>query len=67
MLRKRVGMIFQNFNLLDRQDVYSNIAFPVTIDRKLTKEDHERIQELIDIVGLKGYESVSKRSKSITL
>lgn len=57
MLRKKIGMIFQNFNLLDRQNVFDNIAFPIKLDRKLTDDDHRKIEGLIEIVGLKGYEN----------
>lgn len=57
MLRKKIGMIFQEFNLLDRQTVYSNIALPIKLDHKLEESDHNRINELIELVGLKGYEN----------
>lgn len=57
MLRKRIGMIFQGFNLLNRQTVYENISFPVKLNRKLNDNDHQRINDLIKIVGLEGYEN----------
>ena len=56
MFRRKVSMIFQTFNLLDRKTVYENIALPITFQRKLTKEDNNKIIELIELVGLQGYE-----------
>lgn len=53
-LQKRIGMIFQNFNLLERLDVYDNIALPLKfwgINPK-SKESKERILNLIHLVGL---------------
>lgn len=53
-LRKDMGMIFQNFNLLSRLDVYDNIALPLRfwgIDPK-SKEAQDKIHNLIELVGL---------------
>lgn len=57
MLRKNIGMIFQNFNLLDRQTVFNNIAFPIKLIRSLTKLDIININSLIDKVGLSEYKN----------
>lgn len=56
MLRQKMGMVFQNFNLLSRQTVFDNIAFPIKLERKITREDKKKIYEIIELVGLKGYE-----------
>jgi D-methionine transport system ATP-binding protein len=53
-LRKDMGMIFQNFNLLSRLDVYENVALPMKfwgIDPK-TPEAKKKITNLIKLVGL---------------
>ena len=53
-LQKRIGMIFQNFNLLERLDVYDNIALPLKfwgLNPK-SKENKEKIKDLIHLVGL---------------
>ncbi|MCH3960848.1 MAG: methionine ABC transporter ATP-binding protein [Solobacterium sp.] len=53
-LRKDMGMIFQNFNLLSRLDVYENVALPMKfwgIDSK-TPEAKKKITNLIKLVGL---------------
>ena len=57
MLRKNIGMIFQNFNLLDRQTVFNNIAFPIKLERTLNNTDITRINQLIDRVGLSEYKN----------
>ncbi|WP_373897245.1 methionine ABC transporter ATP-binding protein [Haloimpatiens sp. FM7315] len=52
-LRKDMGMIFQNFNLLNTRTVYENVALPLKIwkvDKKFVKK---RVLELLDLVGLK--------------
>ncbi|MBQ3890028.1 MAG: ATP-binding cassette domain-containing protein, partial [Lachnospiraceae bacterium] len=53
-LQKRIGMIFQNFNLLERLDVYDNIALPLKFwgIKPKSKESKERILNLIHLVGL---------------
>ena len=54
-LRRNMGMIFQNFNLLERLDVYDNVALPMRfwgINPK-TDESRKKIEDLIELVGLK--------------
>ena len=50
--RKRIGMIFQHFNLMQSRTVEGNIAFPLK-GQKLTKaEISSRIDSLLKLVGL---------------
>lgn len=50
--RKKIGMIFQHFNLMNSRDVYHNIAYPLK-DSKLSKdEEKKKVRELLNIVGL---------------
>ena len=53
-LQKRMGMIFQGFNLLERLDVYHNIALPMKFwgIPTNTPEAKEKILNLIKLVGL---------------
>ena len=53
-LQKRMGMIFQGFNLLERLDVYHNVALPMKFWRipTNTPEAKEKILNLIKLVGL---------------
>ena len=53
-LQKQMGMIFQSFNLLERLDVYDNVALPMKFwgGKTRTPESREKIQRLIRLVGL---------------
>ncbi len=53
-LQKRMGMIFQSFNLLERLDVYANVALPMKFwgIPTNTPEAKEKIMNLIKLVGL---------------
>ena len=57
--RKKVSMIFQDFNLLNQKTVYQNIEFPLTLDKhyKKNEEDAARIKNLIKLVGLEAKEA----------
>lgn len=52
-LRKDVGMIFQNFNLLTRKNVFDNVALPLEVWNIPKEERNKRVQSLIELVGLK--------------
>ncbi len=56
LLRKDIGMIFQSDHLLSRKTVLENVLFPITLHRKLIATDYKYAQQLIDEVGLNGYE-----------
>ena len=51
-LRKRVGVIFQGYNLLMQRTVSENIAFPLELARMPKPEIRDRVRELLDLVGL---------------
>lgn len=53
-LRKDMGMIFQNFNLLQRLDVYDNVALPMRFwgNNPNTPESKKKIEDLVNLVGL---------------
>lgn len=50
--RRRVGMIFQQFNLLSSRTVAGNVAFPLEIAGVSRPEILPRVRELLDLVGL---------------
>ncbi|MFC5651675.1 methionine ABC transporter ATP-binding protein [Paenibacillus solisilvae] len=52
MQRRRIGMIFQHFNLLSLATVRSNIAFPLRLAKMGMKEIDRRVNELLKLVGL---------------
>lgn len=57
LARQDIGMIFQHFNLLWSRTVAENIAFPLEIAGVHKEERSQRVQELIDLVGLTGREN----------
>jgi putative ABC transport system ATP-binding protein len=50
--RRKIGLIFQFFNLLPALDVTDNVLLPVLLERKPTAADNARARMLIDEVGL---------------
>ena len=50
--RKKIGMIFQHFNLLSSRTVEENVAFALEIANWNKNEIKERVTMLLDIVGL---------------
>ncbi len=51
-LRRRIGMIFQHFNLLSAKTVEENVALPLKIEGVGKAERLKRAAELLDLVGL---------------
>lgn len=51
-LRRRIGMIFQHFNLLSAKTVYENIALPLRVAGVAKKDVTQRVNELLTLVGL---------------
>ncbi|GIP32233.1 methionine ABC transporter ATP-binding protein [Paenibacillus sp. J2TS4] len=50
--RRRIGMIFQHFNLLSSATVEENVAFPLKLVQTPKQEVKQRVDELLDLVGL---------------
>ena len=51
-MRKKIGMIFQNFNLLEQSTVLKNVLFPLEIQGVNKKEAKAKALELLEMVGL---------------
>ncbi|OPX42514.1 methionine import ATP-binding protein MetN [Ruminiclostridium hungatei] len=50
--RKKIGMIFQNFNLFDSRTVFGNVAYPLEIAGYDKKKIRNRVEELLELVEL---------------
>ncbi|MEE3419685.1 MAG: ATP-binding cassette domain-containing protein [Lachnospiraceae bacterium] len=50
--RARIGMIFQNFNLLMQKSVLDNVCFPLTLHHEKKEDAQKRAQELLALVEL---------------
>lgn len=51
-VRKDIGMIFQQFNLLESKTVYDNIAIPLVLKRMNKADIEKRVSQLLDFVEL---------------
>jgi glycine betaine/proline transport system ATP-binding protein len=55
--RTKVSMVFQHFGLLPHRKVVDNIAFGLEVRGENRAERRARAQEMVDLVGLTGYET----------
>ena len=55
--RRKVSMVFQHFGLLPHRKVIDNIAFGLEVRGEGKKDRRNRGQEMVDLVGLSGYEN----------
>lgn len=62
--RRRLGMIFQNFNLFSSRNVFGNVAYPLEIAGEPKNKIKGRVKELLALVGLEDKEKsqISKLS-----
>ncbi len=51
-IRKDIGMIFQEFNLLETKTVFDNIAIPLVLRHDNKQKIKARVEELLKFVGL---------------
>lgn len=50
--RKKIGMIFQHFNLLNNISVIDNVIFPIRKEKISKEEKIKKAQKLLDLVGI---------------
>lgn len=62
--RKKIGMIFQHFNLLSSRTVFDNIALPLELDHSSKDQINKKVNELLKIVGLEDKANDYPRSLS---
>lgn len=51
-LRKQIGFIFQNFNLIDDLSVHENVELPLLYQGVARAERRSRVREVLELVGL---------------
>lgn len=54
-VRKKVGMIFQHFNLLRSRTVLNNVEYPLLSQKMSRSKRHAKALELLKLVGLDEY------------
>ncbi len=62
--RPRIGMVFQQANLMPWRSAIENITLPLELAGVPQEEACRRAQELIDLVGLQGFEAAWPRDLS---
>ncbi len=56
LLRRKIGVVFQDFKLLPNKNVYENVAFALEIVGVGNKEIQHTVPRVLNIVGLSGKE-----------
>ena len=62
--RRHVGMIFQQFSLLERQTVYQNVALPMQCWKYKKEEIDRKVRELLELVGMSDKMNAKPRNLS---
>lgn len=63
-LRRNIGMVFQQFSLMERKTVYDNVYFPLKCRGDKREAVDGKIKEMLELVGLSGKRDAYPRELS---
>jgi iron(III) transport system ATP-binding protein len=55
--RRGIGMVFQSYAIWPHMTVFGNVAYPLEIRRTPKQEMRERVEKILDLVKLSGFEN----------
>ena len=64
LMRQKIGVVFQDFRLLEHLSVYDNIALPLRVRGMNEKEIHKRVVELLKWIEM--HKSIYKRCDTLS-
>jgi ABC-type Fe3+/spermidine/putrescine transport system ATPase subunit len=53
--KRALGMVFQSYAIWPHMTVFENVAYPLTVRRTSARETKEKVEQILDLVGLRGY------------
>ena len=63
-IRRKIGMIFQDFRLINHLNIFDNIALPLVVENLARDDIESRVFEILTWIGLKDYAKSSPMSLS---
>jgi len=64
MRRNKMGFVFQFYNLVPNLSVEDNIMLPIILDGKKLKNYNKKLQEILDIIGMRDTRKLTPRELS---